>query len=107
MPLVDGYIATKMIREFEKANPGQLSASARMYGRTPIFAVSASLNPSNLHKILETGFDGWLIKPVNFKRLNMYLLGAFSEEARKTAIFDPAQFLAGGWLEVAPEGRQV
>lgn len=105
MPLVDGYIATEMIREFEKANPRLLSPTAQVYGRTPIFAVSASLKPSHLHKILKTGFDGWVIKPVNFKRLNMYLLGAFSEEGRKAAAFDPAQFLAGGWFDVALEDR--
>jgi CheY-like chemotaxis protein len=101
MPLVDGYVATEMIRKFEQANPQLLSTTARMYGRIPIFAVSASLRPSHLHKILRTGFDGWVIKPVNFKRLNMYLLGAFSAEARKAAAFDPKHFLAGGWFDVS------
>lgn len=105
MPLVDGYMATEMIREFEKANPRLLSPTAQVYGRTPIFAISASLKPSHLHKILKTGFDGWVIKPVDFKRLNMYLLGAFSEEGRKAAAFDPTQFLAGGWFDVALEDR--
>lgn len=105
MPLVDGYVATEMIRGFEKANPQLLSQTARMYGRTPIFAVSASLKPNHLHKILRTGFDGWVIKPVNFQRLNLYLLGAFSDAGRKTAAFDPAHFLAGGWFDIALRDR--
>ncbi|KAF1998806.1 hypothetical protein P154DRAFT_621496 [Amniculicola lignicola CBS 123094] len=98
MPLVDGYVATEMIREFERENPQLLSKSAQLHGRTPIFAVSASLKPSHLPKILASGFDGWIIKPVNFKTLGVYLLGAFSVEARKTAAYDPNHFLAGGWL---------
>ena len=105
MPLVDGYVATEMIREFEQTNPQLLSKTVRLYGRTPIFAVSASLKPGHLPKVLSTGFDGWVIKPVNFKRLNMYLLGAFSAEARKAAAYDPNHFLAGGWFDLSLKDR--
>jgi CheY-like chemotaxis protein len=98
MPLVDGYAATRMIRESEKMHPEMLSEVALRYGRTPIFAISASLEPEMRNNLVDTGFDGCLVKPVSFKRLTILLKGAFSREFRKEGIYDNAQFVDGGWF---------
>ena len=51
MPVMDGYEATRKIR--------QLSSSV------PIIAVTAYAYASDQDKILENGFNGYVSKPVN------------------------------------------
>jgi CheY-like chemotaxis protein len=98
MPLVDGYASTRLIREEESKPSTMLSLVAEVRGRTPIFAVSASLKADDLGKFLEMGFDGWLLKPIDFRRLNLLLAGAFSADARKEGLYDRSRFNLGGWF---------
>jgi CheY-like chemotaxis protein len=98
MPLVDGYSSTQMIRQEEQKPATKLSSVAKDLGRTPIFAVSASLKPEDLGKFVEIGFDGWLLKPVDFRRLNLLLSGAFSAYSRKEGSYDRSRFKMGGWF---------
>jgi CheY-like chemotaxis protein len=98
MPLVDGNASTRMIRDREGQTTTMLSPVAKKLGRTPIFAVSASLRPEDLGRFKESGFDGWLLKPIEFRRLNLLLAGAFSAEARQEGLYECAKFKLGGWF---------
>ncbi|RDW85769.1 hypothetical protein BP5796_04094 [Coleophoma crateriformis] len=99
MPIVDGLTSTKMIRSFEKSHPQRvLSSRAAVNGRVPIFAVSASLLERNLHTYVQAGFDGWILKPIDFKRLNTLLEGIVDERVRSSCIYQPGHWEIGGWF---------
>lgn len=100
MPIVDGLTSTKMIRAFEKTpeHPGH-SKLASMNGRIPIFAVSASLVESERQIYIDAGFDGWILKPIDFKRLNTLLTGIHSEETRQLCLYFPGGWEQGGWFQ--------
>ncbi|KAJ5152608.1 uncharacterized protein N7482_009086 [Penicillium canariense] len=101
MPIADGMAATRMIREFEaKKAPVSLSNEGQRTSRVPIFAVSASLLESEMQKYVDTGFDGWVMKPINFARLNILLRGICDLEVRKDATYKPgSQWENGGWFD--------
>lgn len=99
MPLVDGYSATKMIRSFEKTHAGAcLSDRAKCNHRIPIFAVSASLVERDRNKYMDIGFDGWILKPVDFKRVNEMLKGIVDDGTRDGCIYQPGRWEQGGWF---------
>jgi hypothetical protein len=99
MPIVDGLTSTKMIRAFEKSDtcPG-LSALASCHGRVPIFAVSASLVEREKPTYVDAGFDGWILKPIDFKRLNVLLSGINDDDARNDCLYVPGEWERGGWF---------
>lgn len=100
MPIVDGLTSTKMIRSFEKSHPAEmLSARAAINGRVPIFAVSASLIERERQKYIDAGFDGWILKPVDFKRLTILLSGIVKTDVRETCIYKPGEWEHGGWFK--------
>ncbi|KAJ5577540.1 uncharacterized protein N7459_006504 [Penicillium hispanicum] len=100
MPILDGLAATKTIREHEsKAGLASLSDKAKRNDRIPIFAVSASLLESEKQIYIDTGFDGWVMKPINFARLNVLLSGISDDEARKQATYRPGEWENGGWFD--------
>lgn len=100
MPIVDGYTSTKMIRSFEKSHPSNtLSGRAGLDGRIPIFAVSASLVEKNRQMYMDIGFDGWILRPIDFKRVNHILTGLVEEGAREDALYQPGKWEQGGWFE--------
>lgn len=99
MPIVDGLTSTKMIRAHEKSSDhGGHSAIATHNGRIPVFAVSASLIEREKDKYIDAGFDGWILKPVDFKRLNTLLLGIVDDEVRVSCLYAPGQWEKGGWF---------
>lgn len=99
MPIVDGLTSTKMIRSFEKTNPGRgLSDRAAFNGRVPIFAVSASLIEKDRQLYIDAGFDGWILKPIDFKRLSTLLCGIVEEPTRKSCLYKPGEWERGGWF---------
>jgi len=99
MPIVDGLTSTKMIRSFEKLNSGtRLSARASENGRVPIFAVSASLVERERQTYINAGFDGWILKPIDFKRLNVLLLGIVEDVTRQSCLYKPGEWEKGGWF---------
>lgn len=100
MPIVDGFTSTKMIRSFEKTHSsGCLSRRARLNARIPIFAVSASLLEREKQRYIDTGFDGWILKPVDFKRLRLFLRGLVDEDARNESLYQQGKWEQGGWFE--------
>lgn len=46
----------------------------------------------------ELGFDGWIMKPINFDRLNTLLAGIHSEQERTSALYQPGNWERGGWF---------
>jgi len=94
MPLVDGYLATKMIRILEKTSEVMTKNRARV----PIIAVSASLVEESRFEYIECGFDGWILKPVDFSRLDFLMRGIKDSELRHRAQYIPGQFEQGGWF---------
>ncbi|KAK5946189.1 hypothetical protein PMZ80_000330 [Knufia obscura] len=100
MPIVDGFSSTKMIRSFEKTQSGACHSSrAALNGRVPIFAVSASLVEREKDKYIATGFDGWILKPVDFKRVDQLLKGMVDNEAREKCLYQAGKWEQGGWFE--------
>ena len=56
MPVMDGFKATRVIREKELARGGH----------TPIIAVTAYAMASDREKCLDSGMDDYIAKPINF-----------------------------------------
>ncbi|KAH6681219.1 phytochrome B [Plectosphaerella plurivora] len=99
MPIMDGLTSTKTIRSVEQsAEHGGHSALAAHNGRIPIFAVSASLIEREKNTYVGAGFDGWILKPVDFKRLNTLLLGIVDDEVRDSCLYQAGEWERGGWF---------
>ena len=100
MPIVDGLTSTKMIRSCEKTHPSKsLSSRAALNGRVPVFAVSASLVEKDRQLYIDAGFDGWILKPVDFQRLSVLLSGIVEEMTRESSLYCPGEWERGGWFE--------
>lgn len=98
MPIVDGLSSTKMIRKLELTPDANTSNVANINGRVPIFAVSASLEEVHKDTYTSAGFDGWILKPVDFKRLSTLMDGAHDDKARTDALYVPGHWEQGGWF---------
>lgn len=95
MPVLDGLGATRKIRQLEKKCHAQRSS------RVPIIAVSASLLESHVQEAINSGIDGWILKPVNFSRLKQLFLGLEDDEIRAADLYSPnsdRNWEDGGWL---------
>ena len=99
MPIVDGLTSTKMIRAFERKDAGSsLSPMADPHGRIPIIAVSASLVEHKRHTYVDAGFDAWILKPIDFARLETLLRGIADDAVRDEALYVPGEWERGGWF---------
>ncbi|KAI0142688.1 hsp90-like protein [Xylariaceae sp. FL1272] len=100
MPIVDGLTSTKLIRAFEKTEdcPG-FSHLASAHGHIPILAVSASLVEKDKNMYTDAGFDGWILKPIDFKRLNVLLDGITDEQVREQCLYRSGEWEHGGWFK--------
>ncbi|KAI0847327.1 hsp90-like protein [Daldinia vernicosa] len=106
MPIVDGLTSTKMIRAFEKSDKGpDPSYSVDSHERIPIFAVSASLVERERPIYVEAGFDGWILKPIDFKRLNVLLDGITNDGVRAESLYVPGNWERGGWFSFEPDDK--
>lgn len=114
MPIVDGLTSTKMIRAFEQeqkpdvehGRPGLLTTLHRDH-RVPIIAVSASLVEREKDTYVEAGFDGWILKPIDFRRLETLLHGIVDEQTRDKSLYVPGQWERGGWFKSGAKSRLV
>lgn len=99
MPIVDGLDSTKMIRAFELEEEKKPEGESTTSGRTiPIIAVSASLLESKKSTYVEAGFDGWILKPIDFKRLETLLTGIGDSAVRNDCLYEPGCWERGGWF---------
>jgi CheY-like chemotaxis protein len=100
MPLVDGPASTKLIRQFESTASPPLSSQAQSRGRIPIIALSASLEEKNRNEYLQVGFDGWILKPMEIRRLNAFMGGIWDATVRKAYTYEDGMWESGGWFKV-------
>ncbi|PBP21157.1 Histidine kinase osmosensor [Diplocarpon rosae] len=103
MPSVDGALATRMIRFYEKESSfraqqatGRDSQTPRP--RVPILAMSAQLFEDHRFEYIQTGFDGWIVKPLDFQRLDLILQGVKNAGAKRESLYVPGQWEKGGWF---------
>jgi CheY-like chemotaxis protein len=92
MPILDGYQATERIRSLEKSTNAadNLRLSNRLNGgHIPIFAVSASLREHRREELANYGIDGWILKPIDFKRLKVILKGVTDPAQRALDLYHP------------------
>jgi CheY-like chemotaxis protein len=106
MPILDGYQATEHIRNLEKSTipTGTPRLSSRLNGgKIPIFAVSASLREHRREELANYGVDGWILKPIDFKRLKVILRGVTDPTQRALDLYrSGCSWEAGGWLVEQP-----
>ena len=99
MPIVDGLTSTRMIRALERSRVHQgLSPTASPHGRIPVFAVSASLVERERDTYVGAGFDGWILKPIDFRRLEVLLQGINDDDMRDGALYVQGEWERGGWF---------
>lgn len=91
MPIVDGLGATKMIRDHE--------VQESIPDRVAVFAVSASLMEKDRQIYIDGGFDGWIMKPIDFQRVHELLCGVRRAEARGDCLYSVGTWEHGGWFE--------
>ncbi|KAG4433743.1 hypothetical protein IFR05_010769 [Cadophora sp. M221] len=100
MPLVDGNASTRLIRTFEKDESPTLSEMAKVHGRVPIIAVSASLSESCCTEYMANGFDGWILKPIDFTRLEAIIAAIEDDEKRSAMMYGSVKWTEGGWFQL-------
>lgn len=104
MPLLNGYEATERIRALEQdeKRPPLTRLSHKLNGRLPIFAVSASLLEAQRAEMYNLGIDGWILKPIDFKRLRVILRGVTDVAQREMDVYSTGcSWELGGWLASA------
>lgn len=104
MPILNGLEASERIREFEKTFPlsDVQRLSLKLNGRIPIFAVSASLYEHQRSKLSDAGMDGWILKPIDFKRLAIILKGVTDLAQRERDRYTTGcNWEVGGWLAMS------
>ena len=101
MPVVSGWESARLIREQEETHPLPTRA-VQSCGRTPIFAVSGNLRRTDIEHSAEAGFDGFIPKPIDMKRLANCIAGALDETSRALEVYNTAHFELGGWFLQRP-----
>lgn len=99
MPLLNGYEATERVRGLERDFEPPHRLSHQLNGRIPTFAVSASLLEEKRQEIIDFGIDGWILKPIDFKRLRSILRGITDPTQRRKDLYrEGRNWELGGWL---------
>ncbi|KAJ5467106.1 hypothetical protein N7475_004858 [Penicillium sp. IBT 31633x] len=96
MPIVDGLSAAKMIREFEQLESAKENI---IKPHIPLIAVSASLLEEHRQMYMESGFDGWVMKPIDFHRVDRVLAGVRLPWLRHDFVYKPGMWEGGGWFQ--------
>jgi CheY-like chemotaxis protein len=78
MPVMDGYEATRMIRDIEK-DEGR--------ARTPIVCLTAHVMASDVDDSMEAGMDDFLAKPISQDKLEKVIARCLAgDSGRETAV---------------------
>ncbi|KAH9924618.1 uncharacterized protein BXZ73DRAFT_79180 [Epithele typhae] len=108
MPLLNGYEATERIRALEEGKDCLDRISHKLNGRIPIFAVSASLFETQREELYKLGMDGWILKPIDFKRLRTILRGITDPIQREKDVYHTgSNWEVGGWLSAPDKARRL
>jgi hypothetical protein len=86
MPEIDGFTATRLIREWEKENSSKPA---------PIIAMTAYAFKEETEKLMDAGCDGFLTKPFNKENLIETLIkkASFDKKTSIYAVYDNYNFL--------------
>ncbi|KAE8227122.1 hypothetical protein CF319_g372 [Tilletia indica] len=109
MPICNGRDACRRIRQIEKERGDQKElvdrpASHVLNNGVPILAVSATLTEDMREELQEIGFDGWVLKPIDFARLAHLKKGITSLDYRTSNLWLPGYIWErGGWLHDAAQ----
>ncbi|KAL3426371.1 hsp90-like protein [Phlyctema vagabunda] len=99
MPLVDGALSTRMIRYHEQEKYEKVQEpDSKTRRRVPIIAVSGHLEEDSRFDYIQSGFDGWITKPIDWSRLDFMLQCVKIPELRRDAIYVPGTWDQGGWF---------
>ncbi|KAI0051509.1 hypothetical protein FA95DRAFT_1485478 [Auriscalpium vulgare] len=100
MPILNGFEATQRIRKLEATTlPSHDRVSHNLNGRIPIFAVSASLLEKERDEFMRYGIDGWILKPIDWKRLRTILRGVTDPlQRQKDEYRIGSSWELGGWF---------
>jgi CheY-like chemotaxis protein len=98
MPLLDGFQATERIRQSEAQKVAASPPSSDSQLPIPIIAISASLEEPCKDEYSRKGVDGWMLKPVNFRRLDMMVRGIHDTGLRDIFLSSEVTWGQGGWL---------
>lgn len=60
--------------------------------------MSASVVEKEKEKYETVGFDGWILKPIDFKRVEVLLQGIIDDSPRKGCLYQPGKWEQGGWF---------
>ena len=60
--------------------------------------MSASLIEKERQTYIDGGFDGWILKPIDFRRLGVLLSGIVEEHTRASCLYKPGDWERGGWF---------
>ncbi|CZR69011.1 related to phytochrome [Phialocephala subalpina] len=93
MPLVDGALSACMIRFWEKESQHRTDGrdSVISKARVPIIAVTTSLDDDSRFDYIQNSFDGWVIKPAGFSRLDLMLQGVKNARMERDSLYSPSQ----------------
>jgi len=89
-----------MIRSYEKTHTNIYSPRAKLCGRVPLIAVSASLIEKDRQQYIDAGFDAWILKPIAFDRLNKLMAAIVDRSVREECLYQPGQWEKGGWFHL-------
>ena len=81
MPVMDGFEATKLIREIE---------SERDYPRTPIIALTAAARAEEYEQALSSGMDEFMTKPFNVAQLENRIIATLTHKISNDTVKGPA-----------------
>ena len=87
MPVMDGFEATKLIREIE---------SERDYERTPIIALTAAARAEEYEQALSSGMDEFMTKPFNVAQLENRIIATLTHKIANDTIKGSATEHAAG-----------
>ncbi|KAJ7578685.1 hypothetical protein C8J56DRAFT_968782 [Mycena floridula] len=109
MPILNGFESTEAIRKLEVDPSEPQRLSHHLNSRIPIFAVSASLTEPQRHDLKSVGMDGWILKPIDHKRLNVILRGVTDLEQRnRDMYYQGCSWERGGWLgDLSPDATPL
>lgn len=102
---MDGRESAATIRKYEPSVDSISPTLKRVDGRIPILAVSATLLEADRTK-LAINFDGWILKPIDFKRMLRLLSGISIQEHRIEDAYVRGEWERGGWFNSLKNARR-
>ena len=56
-----------------------------------------------MQEYIESGFDGWVLKLIDFKRLEAIIVAIENEKIRASMLYGARNWDKGGWFKVKSE----